>query len=127
VPDQGCFAGLDTFIRTRGDILLPEAWLLTGSRDSGEELLQEALVRLLRRWRAKRREILTADLQDRCAGRMSDTVEAGRAYVASGGDKNRVIPVYESDGTTKIGVFVIGGHWGKAQSCRDSRKAAKAM
>jgi RNA polymerase sigma-70 factor (sigma-E family) len=84
---------LDTFIRTRGDILLREAWLLTGSRDSGEELLQEALVRLLRRWdkikgdpegylrrilynlavdrwrwRAKRREILTADLQDRCAG-----------------------------------------------------------
>jgi hypothetical protein len=50
--------------------------------------------------------VLRTDLD---AGGTSDTVEAGRAYVASGGDKNRVIPVYESDGTTKIGVFVIGG------------------
>ena len=39
---------------------------------------------------------------------MPDTVEARRAYVASGGDKNREIPVYESDGITKIGVFAIG-------------------
>lgn len=92
MADQGCFAGLDTFVRTRGDILLREAWLLTGSRESGEELLQEALARLLLRWdkihgdpegylrrilynlsvdrwrwRARRREILTAELPDRPA------------------------------------------------------------
>jgi len=34
--------------------------------------------------------------------------EAGRWQVEQGG-KDRVIPVYESDGATKIGVFRIGG------------------
>lgn len=100
MADQGCFAGLDTFVRTRGDILLREAWLLTGSRECGEELLQEALVRLLLRWdkihgdpegylrrilynlavdrwrwRARRREVLTAELPDCPAG--SDPAASG--------------------------------------------------
>ena len=43
MPDQGCFAQVDFRKKRAGDILLREAWLLTGSRDCGEELLQEAL------------------------------------------------------------------------------------
>jgi len=84
------FAGLDIFLGSRGDHLLREAILLTGSRESGEELLQESLVRLLERWDkiegdpggylrrilyhlavdrwrrpARRREILVAELPER--------------------------------------------------------------
>jgi RNA polymerase sigma-70 factor (sigma-E family) len=50
VADQGCFAGLETFLKERGDDLLREAVLLAGSRESGEELLQEAFIRILPRW-----------------------------------------------------------------------------
>lgn len=50
MADQGSFAGLETFLKERGDELLREAVLLAGSRESGEELLQEAFVRILPRW-----------------------------------------------------------------------------
>lgn len=50
MADEGRFAGFEAFLNARGDSLLREAWLLSGGRDSGEELLQEALIRLLGRW-----------------------------------------------------------------------------
>ncbi len=42
---------LEQFLAERGSPLLRTAVLLTGSRDSGEDLLQAALERLLRHWR----------------------------------------------------------------------------
>lgn len=115
MADDGRFAGLDTFVRERGETLLREAWLLTGSRESGEELLQEALVRLLRRWnkiegdpegylrrilynlavdrwrwRAKRREILLAELPDRCA-----RDESGRSYPSDLVDALALLPRHQ--------------------------------
>jgi hypothetical protein len=42
---------LELFLAERGEPLLRTAVLLAGSRDAGEDLLQAALERLLRRWR----------------------------------------------------------------------------
>jgi RNA polymerase sigma-70 factor (sigma-E family) len=44
-------AELERFLAERGDHLLRTAALLTGSQDAGEDLLQTAVERLLRRWR----------------------------------------------------------------------------
>ena len=44
-------ADLERFLAQRGDHLLRTAVLLTGSREAGEDLLQTAVERLLRRWR----------------------------------------------------------------------------
>lgn len=44
-------AELEAFLATRGKVLLGAAVLLTGSTGAGEDLLQAALERLLRRWR----------------------------------------------------------------------------
>jgi DNA-directed RNA polymerase specialized sigma24 family protein len=44
-------AGLEQFLAERGGHLLRTAMLLTGSKEAGEDLLQAALERLLRRWR----------------------------------------------------------------------------
>lgn len=42
---------LERFLARRGEPLLRTAVLLSGGREAGEDLLQEALVRLLRHWR----------------------------------------------------------------------------
>lgn len=44
-------AELERFLAERADRLLRTAVLLAGSRDAGQDLLQAALERLLRRWR----------------------------------------------------------------------------
>jgi RNA polymerase sigma-70 factor (sigma-E family) len=44
-------AELERFLAARADHLLATAVLLTGSREAGEDLLQTAVERLLRRWR----------------------------------------------------------------------------
>jgi RNA polymerase sigma-70 factor (sigma-E family) len=44
------FDRLEALIRERGDRLLATAVLLTGRRDAGEDLLQQALERVVRRW-----------------------------------------------------------------------------
>jgi RNA polymerase sigma-70 factor (sigma-E family) len=44
------FEGLDALVAERGSALLAAAVLLTGSRTAGEDLLQVALERLMRRW-----------------------------------------------------------------------------
>jgi RNA polymerase sigma-70 factor (sigma-E family) len=44
------FEGLDALVAERGNALLATAVLLTGSRAAGEDLLQAALERLMRRW-----------------------------------------------------------------------------
>jgi RNA polymerase sigma-70 factor (sigma-E family) len=44
------FDGLDVFVAERGDALLATAVFLTGSRVAGEDLLQAALERLMRKW-----------------------------------------------------------------------------
>ena len=44
-------AELERFLAERGDHLLRTAVLLAGSRETGEDLLQTAVERLLRRWR----------------------------------------------------------------------------
>jgi DNA-directed RNA polymerase specialized sigma24 family protein len=49
-PDRAV-ADLELFLADRGDDLLRTA-LLTGSKEAGEDLLQGALERLLRRWQA---------------------------------------------------------------------------
>jgi RNA polymerase sigma-70 factor (sigma-E family) len=51
VTDAREFAGLEDFLAERGSALLGTAVLLAGSREAGEDLLQVALERLLRRWR----------------------------------------------------------------------------
>ena len=43
-------ADLEFFLAERGDYLLRTAVLLAGSREAGEDLLQTALERLLKRW-----------------------------------------------------------------------------
>ena len=43
-------ADLESFLAERGDRLLRTAVLLAGTREAGEDLLQTALERLLRRW-----------------------------------------------------------------------------
>jgi RNA polymerase sigma-70 factor (sigma-E family) len=42
--------GLEQLVANRGEQLLRTAALLAGSREAGEDLLQEALARLLRHW-----------------------------------------------------------------------------
>jgi RNA polymerase sigma-70 factor (sigma-E family) len=49
-PDRST-AELERFLADRADHLLRTAVLLTGSREAGEDLLQTAIERLLRRWR----------------------------------------------------------------------------
>jgi DNA-directed RNA polymerase specialized sigma24 family protein len=44
-------AELVRFLAERADHLLRTAVLLTGSREAGEDLLQTAIERLVRRWR----------------------------------------------------------------------------
>jgi RNA polymerase sigma-70 factor (sigma-E family) len=48
---ERCAAELERFLAERADHLLRMAVLLTGSREAGEDLLQTAVERLLRRWR----------------------------------------------------------------------------
>lgn len=50
VAEAQQFAGLETFLASRGTALLRTAVLLAGSREAGEDLLQLALERALRRW-----------------------------------------------------------------------------
>jgi RNA polymerase sigma-70 factor (sigma-E family) len=50
VLDEPGAAGLELFLAERGDALLRTAALLAASRPGGEDLLQEALERLVRRW-----------------------------------------------------------------------------
>jgi RNA polymerase sigma-70 factor (sigma-E family) len=50
MTDEDRFAELERFIQARGRDLLRQAVLLAGSREAGEDLLQDALVRLLRHW-----------------------------------------------------------------------------
>jgi RNA polymerase sigma-70 factor (sigma-E family) len=48
-PDRAV-ADLELFLADRGDLLLRTAVLLGGSKETGEDLLQAALERLLRHW-----------------------------------------------------------------------------
>jgi RNA polymerase sigma-70 factor (sigma-E family) len=50
VSEAQQFAGLENFLAARGTALLRTAVLLAGSREAGEDLLQLALERALRRW-----------------------------------------------------------------------------
>jgi RNA polymerase sigma-70 factor (sigma-E family) len=50
VSDAREFAGLEGFLASHGTNLLRTAVLLAGSREAGEDLLQLALERALRRW-----------------------------------------------------------------------------
>jgi RNA polymerase sigma-70 factor (sigma-E family) len=50
VPRSGRVAGLERLVADRGEQLLGTAVLLAGSREAGEDLLQEGLMRLLRHW-----------------------------------------------------------------------------
>jgi DNA-directed RNA polymerase specialized sigma24 family protein len=50
-PDRAV-ADLELFLAERGDHLLRTAVLLAGGKEAGEDLLQTALERLLRRWPA---------------------------------------------------------------------------
>ena len=53
-------AELERFLAERADHLLRTAVLLTGNRDAGEDLLQTAVERLLRRWRRRSSAALRA-------------------------------------------------------------------
>jgi RNA polymerase sigma-70 factor (sigma-E family) len=50
MPNDGRYDDLAVFLDARGDALLRTAVLLAAGREAGEDLLQEALERLLRRW-----------------------------------------------------------------------------
>jgi RNA polymerase sigma-70 factor (sigma-E family) len=50
MPTDGRYDDLAAFLSERGDALLRTAVLLAPGRESGEDLLQEALERLLRKW-----------------------------------------------------------------------------
>ena len=50
MPGNGRYDDLAAFLSERGDALLRTAVLLAPGRQSGEDLLQEALERLLRMW-----------------------------------------------------------------------------
>ena len=56
-------AGLERFLAERADHLLRTAVLLAGNREAGEDLLQTAVERLLRRWGGS-----TAIRKATCAG-----------------------------------------------------------
>ena len=51
MPADRSVAELERFLAERADHLLRTAVLLAGSREAGEDLLQTAVERLLRRWR----------------------------------------------------------------------------
>lgn len=99
---KGKFAELEALLAVRGDALLASAVLLTGRRDAGEDLLQHALERVMRRgsrlpeelegylrrtmynlatdrWRrlARRREVLGSDAEH-LVGDHADGVELRR-------------------------------------------------
>jgi RNA polymerase sigma-70 factor (sigma-E family) len=50
MPNDGRYGDLAAFLDARGDALLRTAVLLAPGREAGEDLLQEALERLLRKW-----------------------------------------------------------------------------
>lgn len=50
MPGNGRYGDLAAFLNERGDALLRTAVLLAPGRESGEDLLQEALERMLRKW-----------------------------------------------------------------------------
>jgi RNA polymerase sigma-70 factor (sigma-E family) len=50
MPNDGRYDDLAAFLAARGDALLRTAVLLAPGREAGEDLLQEALERLLRKW-----------------------------------------------------------------------------
>lgn len=50
MPKDGRYDGLTAFLDARGDALLRTAVLLAPGCEAGEDLLQEALERLLRKW-----------------------------------------------------------------------------
>jgi RNA polymerase sigma-70 factor (sigma-E family) len=50
MPKDGRYDDLTAFLDARGDALLRTAVLLTPGREAGQDLLQEALERLLRKW-----------------------------------------------------------------------------
>jgi len=50
MPDNGRYGDLAAFLGERGDALLRTAVLLAPGREGGEDLLQEALERMLRKW-----------------------------------------------------------------------------
>src|ERR1700726_2831186 len=50
MPGNGRYGDLAAFLDERGDALLRTAVLLAPGRQSGEDLLQEALERMLRKW-----------------------------------------------------------------------------
>ena len=50
MPKDGRYDDLTAFLDARGDALLRTAVLLAPGREAGEDLLQEALERLLRKW-----------------------------------------------------------------------------
>src|SRR5258708_609051 len=50
MPEDGRYDDLAAFVDARGDALLRTAVLLTPGREAGQDLLQEALERLLRKW-----------------------------------------------------------------------------
>ena len=51
MPTDRSTAELERFLADRADHLLRTAVLLTGNKEAGEDLLQTAVERLLRRWR----------------------------------------------------------------------------
>lgn len=50
MPEDGHYDDLTAFLAARGDAMLRTAVLLAPGREAGEDLLQEALERLLRKW-----------------------------------------------------------------------------
>lgn len=50
MPEDGRYDDLTAFLAARGDAMLRTAVLLAPGREAGEDLLQEALERLLRKW-----------------------------------------------------------------------------
>jgi RNA polymerase sigma-70 factor (sigma-E family) len=50
MPEDSRYDDLTAFLNARGDALLQTAVFLAPGRESGEDLLQEALERLLRKW-----------------------------------------------------------------------------
>jgi RNA polymerase sigma-70 factor (sigma-E family) len=50
MPEDGRYDDLTAFLDARGDALLRTAVLLAPGREAGQDLLQEALERLLRKW-----------------------------------------------------------------------------
>ena len=50
MPQDGRYSDLTAFLEARGDALIRTAVLLAAGREAGEDLLQESLERLLRKW-----------------------------------------------------------------------------